>query len=118
MAAKRGDTLVPVLLSRRSLASVLTQRMNGTPMGKNSIDSAKRRRGANAMTEWEKLYACLVELEGECGELLRGQEGYQPGQEMLLIAKMANMYALLAVLERRDCLEAVKTGGKRESSGG
>jgi len=58
------------------------------------------------MTEWEKVYACLAELEGECGDLLRGQDGYQPVQEMLLMAKMAKLYALLAALERRDCLEA------------
>lgn len=56
------------------------------------------------MTEWEKVYACLAELEGECVDLLHGQEGYQPGQEMLLMAKMAKLYALLAALECRDCL--------------
>ena len=72
------------------------------------MTAPRRRKGADDMTEWEQLYACLAELEGECGDLLRGQEGYQPGQEMLLMVKMANLYALLAVLECRDCLEAVK----------
>lgn len=63
------------------------------------------RKGADEMTDWEKVYACMAELEGECGDLLRGQDGYQPVQEMLLMVKMTKLYALLATLERRDCLE-------------
>ena len=57
------------------------------------------------MQEWEKIYECLAELEGEYASLLREQEGYQPVTEILLMTKMAQLYALLAVLEHRGCLE-------------
>ena len=54
------------------------------------------------MTEWERVYACLAELEGECGDLLQGQDAMQ---EIMLMEKIAKLYVLLDALERRGCLE-------------
>lgn len=53
------------------------------------------------MTDWERVYACLAELEGEYGDLLHGQDGKQPLQEIMLMGKMAKLYGLLAALEDR-----------------
>ena len=58
-----------------------------------------------SMTEWVKVYDCLAELEEEYGSILREQEVYQPVTEMLLMAKMAKLYALLDTLEHRRCME-------------
>jgi len=57
------------------------------------------------MKEWEKIYECLAELEGEYSSLLREQEGYQPATEILLMAKMSQLYALLAMQEHCRRLE-------------
>lgn len=53
------------------------------------------------MTEWEKIYECLAELEEEYGFLLREQENCQTVTEILLKAKIANLYALLGIVEQK-----------------
>lgn len=53
------------------------------------------------MTEWEKIYECLAELEEEYGFLLREQENCQAVTEILLKAKIAKLYALLGIVEQK-----------------
>ena len=68
------------------------------------------------MNEWEKVYECLAELEGEYSSLLREQEDYQPVSEILLLTQTAKLYALLAALEHYGCPRPGKPVEEGESA--